>query len=175
MAQQWDKLACNTFATLNFAYGCVSWFASIAWGRHILFRQALTEGVDVIRPIEYYAVVVGLLNFHAAVLTLLLRDVTAEKTRILHAWAQVAYWLLNGGVGVYFAITEVYRPEAGFGHATVAFLMAALAIKARQHIVSERHAASCERVVASFTLGDETDDTGLLVPRTAKRQAKMAP
>ena len=177
MPRNWERLACNAFASLNFGYGLISWFAAASWGRHVLFRAELTQH-DFVRPIEYYAVAIGLVSFHAAALTLIMRECQVEKIKMLHAWAQLAYWTISAGIGVYFGATEVYRPEIGFAHAFVALGMAVLALQARRGIIAGRRLPEHNKKVAdnthsAFTIdSEEQDDLLARTPRTAKKTAK---
>lgn len=125
-----DRQACNVIIFVNFLYGCATWFASVAWGRRVLFRKHLTSG-SFIRPIEYYDVAIGLLVFHAGALTYLLRDSQCAKTRSKLMFVHSLYWLVSALSGLYFSVTEVYRPEAGFAHALVALFVFFLSVRGR--------------------------------------------
>ena len=128
----------TVFVALNVVYGCISWFAASSWAREVLFREHAESQPVVQSHIVYYAVIIGLLCFHAATLTLLLRSPDAVETRVCHMLAQGIYWTFNFGIGVYFAASEVYRPEAGAAHALVALSMWALSARGRTHAISQK-------------------------------------
>ena len=141
-SRTWDRVAVTASAALNFSYGVVSWTASVAWGRDVLFTHTHVDNWSV-HPVEYYAAALGLMCFHAAALAMLLRDGT-ETARILHLGAQAAFWALSGALGIYFGVDATTRPEVGFVHAVVAGTMCTLALLGRRHIILERVRADSE-------------------------------
>lgn len=156
MVRNWEQIACNCFSALNFVYGCISWTASVEWGRNVLFRKGVMSA-KTLRPIEYYAVAVGLLCFHAALLSRIIRDSNQRKIRLLHALTQLSYWVFSGAIGIYFAATEVYRPEAGVAHSLVALAMSGLAVMYRKYILDDCKKHECDTTSATFTLVGEPD------------------
>ena len=132
------RAVCTVFVALNVVYGCISWFAASSWAREVLFREHAESQPVVQSHVVYYAVIIGLLCFHTATLALLLRSPDAVETKVYHMLTQGLYWAFNFGVGVYFAASEVYRPEAGAAHALVAFAMCVLSAIGRIHAIKNK-------------------------------------